>query len=232
MQEMSFTQETLDYFQMNNLSIEYHEGTQFSTNCFLVHPNGLADPVYADWVSIQNDFNSGALSAGSGNWTQDGTQFNINMANMPDFPPQASVFLKGEQTGTADLFILVGWALALVIIAVAFAVCVISWGILHDHACGWSVNVTQLNDCQKLVTKPDCSHNTFDMCANSGEGAWTGNWSGGGFDWMTLVWVGAALVGVYILITTLPGLLRGSSGNGGGQLSRNVRYFEPTYSTF
>lgn len=215
MQEVTFSAEALAGYEALGLTLEYREGTGYSTNYFLTTPNGHSYATYTDWVSVQTDFNSGVLSAGSGNWNGDGTQFMMYTEAHPStYPDVADLWIKYEDQPSADLgLITIGWALALVLLAAFTFACIIAYGVLITHACGFAVQKVQISECEWVVTKPDCSHATFNQCANDGKGAWTSDWSGGGFDWMLIVWIGVGLVGLYIAAKVLPGLL--SSGGGG-----------------
>lgn len=224
MQQHQFSEQTLAGIQAMGCHLEYRENTGYSTPYFLVHPDGQSFATYTDWVTVKTDWELGVLDDGSGNWQKDGTQFYVATDTHPhDYPDVADYFMYyEEQQDYSDPynFFVLTWAIAAIIVSALLFLCVIAKGVLMDHACGWGITKEQMSACQWLVTKPNCSTATFDECANDGMGAWTSGWSGGDFDLMNIVWIGAALVGLYLAIKIIPALIperpRSSGGGGGG----------------
>lgn len=216
MQELNLSQATLVDLEAKGITLEYNEASPYSTKYFLRYPNGLANPVYNDWVSVQNDYKSGVLNKGSGNWTQDGATFDVNITQ--PFPDESGMWIDywntsyDSQGNLIDPVTITTVLMWIAIIIIGIATCIISYGVLMNHACGWGVDVQQINDCEKIVTKPNCDTASFNICANNGQGAWT-NWFDTGFDWMLIVWIGAGLVGLYIAAKVLPDLFKGGHGD-------------------
>lgn len=171
------------------------------TTMMCQHPDGKTLYLYPDWYSVPYD------------QMINGQEYDVAVSPNVYYPNNFNYYFDytqtlNAQTGRLDMFVSLAICL-LVVIVLAICVHVISSAI---HApCGTEPKILEISECEKVITKPDCSVATFNQCYDGDgdgiyEGRYTSGWSGG-MNWIWWLVIGAvAIGGIYLAVKIIPGL--------------------------